>query len=53
MTLLPNLPQNTALLDLLRQQGVPQERGAYGYEGWEPHTHPDLRPSRLGPALSS
>ncbi|MET4644499.1 hypothetical protein ABZY10_31540 [Streptomyces sp. NPDC006539] len=42
MTLLPDLPQNTALLDLLRQQGVPQERGAYVYEGWELHTHPDL-----------
>ncbi|MFE7464410.1 hypothetical protein ACFU6R_09930 [Streptomyces sp. NPDC057499] len=42
MTLLPDLPQNTALLALLRQQGVPQERGAYAYEGWELHTHPDL-----------
>ncbi|NEA69039.1 hypothetical protein [Streptomyces sp. SID12488] len=42
MTLLPNLPQNTALLDLLREQGVPQEHGAYVYEGWESHTHPDL-----------
>ncbi|MFI5808501.1 hypothetical protein [Streptomyces sp. NPDC051561] len=47
MTLLPDLPQNKALLDLLRQQGVPQERGAYGYEGWEVHTHPDLV-ERLG-----
>ncbi|MET7286957.1 hypothetical protein [Streptomyces sp. NPDC005573] len=42
MTLLPDLPQNTALLDLLRQQGIPQERGAYVCEGWELHTHPDL-----------
>ncbi|MER7000574.1 hypothetical protein [Streptomyces sp. NPDC000410] len=42
MTLLPDLPQNTALLDLLRQQGVPQEHGAYVYEGWELHTHPNL-----------
>ncbi|MER7182409.1 hypothetical protein ABT404_23470 [Streptomyces hyaluromycini] len=42
MTLLPDLPQNTALLDLLRRQGVPQESGAYVYEGWELHTHPDL-----------
>lgn len=42
MTLLPRLPQNTALLDLLRKQGVPQERGTYAYEGWELHTHPDL-----------
>ncbi|SEM69032.1 hypothetical protein [Streptacidiphilus jiangxiensis] len=42
MTALPNLPQNTTLLDLLRAQGVPQERGAYAYEGWELHTHPDL-----------
>ncbi|WP_392973678.1 hypothetical protein [Streptomyces sp. LN245] len=42
MTLLADLPQNTALLDLLRQQGVPQEHGAYVYEGWELHTHPDL-----------
>ncbi|MGQ4436394.1 MULTISPECIES: hypothetical protein [unclassified Streptomyces] len=42
MTLLPDLPQNRALLDLLRQQGVLQERGAYVYEGWELHTHPDL-----------
>lgn len=42
MTLLPNLPQNTALLDVLREQGVPQEHGAYVYEGWELHTHPDL-----------
>lgn len=42
MTLLPGRPQNTALLDLLRQRGVPQERGAYVYEGWELHTHPDL-----------
>lgn len=42
MTLLPDLPQNTALLALLRQQGVPQERGAYVYEGWELHSHPDL-----------
>lgn len=42
MTLLPDLPQNTALLNLLRQQAVPQERGAYVYEGWELHTHPDL-----------
>jgi hypothetical protein len=39
---LPDLPQNTALLDLLRQEGVPEERGAYAYEGWELHTHPDL-----------
>ncbi|MFE9820550.1 hypothetical protein [Streptomyces sp. NBC_00236] len=39
---LPELPQNRALLDLLRQQGVPQERGADAYEGWELHTHPDL-----------
>lgn len=37
----PDLPQNTALLDLLRQQGVPQEGGAYVYGG-ELHTHPDL-----------
>ncbi|MGW0786208.1 hypothetical protein [Streptomyces sp. NPDC002913] len=42
MTLLPELPQNTALLDLLRQQGVAQESGAYVHEGWELHTHPDL-----------
>lgn len=42
MTLLPDLPQNTALLDLLRQQGVPQKHGTYVYEGWELHTHPDL-----------
>ncbi|WP_329329416.1 hypothetical protein [Streptomyces mirabilis] len=42
MTLLPDLPQNAPLLDLLRQQGVPQERGAYVHEGWELHTHPDL-----------
>ncbi|MFF4321438.1 hypothetical protein [Streptomyces sp. NPDC001568] len=42
MTPLPNLPQNTVLLDLLRQQGVPQEHGAHVHEGWEPHTHPDL-----------
>ncbi|MFD8804610.1 hypothetical protein [Streptomyces sp. NPDC059597] len=42
MTPLPDLPQNTALLALLRQQGTPQERGAYAYEGWELHTHPDL-----------
>ncbi|MFG2921867.1 hypothetical protein ACGFYA_10120 [Streptomyces sp. NPDC048305] len=39
---LPELPQNRALLDLLRQQGVPQESGAYAYEGWELHAHPDL-----------
>lgn len=42
MTLPPNLPQNTALLDLLRKQGVPQEHGTCVYEGWELHTHPDL-----------
>ncbi|MBD0746652.1 hypothetical protein [Streptomyces sp. CBMA152] len=42
MMLLPNLPQNTALLDLLREQSVPQERGGYADEGWELHTHPDL-----------
>ncbi|MFJ6486710.1 MULTISPECIES: hypothetical protein [unclassified Streptomyces] len=42
MTALPNLPQNTSLVDLLRAQGVPQERGAHSYEGWELHTHPDL-----------
>ncbi|WP_405701158.1 hypothetical protein OG209_28710 [Streptomyces sp. NBC_01383] len=42
MTLLPNLPQNAALLDLLREQGVLQDRGAYVYEGWELHTHPDF-----------
>ncbi|MEU1273406.1 hypothetical protein [Streptomyces sp. NPDC005799] len=39
VTLLPTLPQNTALLDLLRNQGVPQEDRDYGYEGW-------ARPSR-------
>ncbi|WLQ53717.1 hypothetical protein P8A21_39940 (plasmid) [Streptomyces poriferorum] len=39
---LPELPQNSALLDLLRLQGVPEGRGAYAYEGWELHTHPDL-----------
>ncbi|MFJ8980548.1 hypothetical protein [Streptomyces sp. NPDC102282] len=38
MTLLPDLPQNTALLDLLRQQGVPQERGAYVYWAREPRS---------------
>ncbi|MDH6130490.1 hypothetical protein [Kitasatospora sp. GP82] len=42
MTLLPDLPQNTLLLDLLREQGVPQEHGDFAYEGWELHTHPDL-----------
>ncbi|MFC1408770.1 hypothetical protein ACEZCY_05675 [Streptacidiphilus sp. N1-12] len=42
MTLLPDLPQNTVLLDLLREQGVPEERGTYAYEGWQLHTHPDL-----------
>jgi hypothetical protein len=42
MTLLPNVPQNRALLDLLRKQGVAQVHGAYAYEGWELHTHPDL-----------
>ncbi|MEV0483803.1 hypothetical protein AB0I69_24740 [Streptomyces sp. NPDC050508] len=42
MTLLPDLPQNTALLGLLREQGVGQVHGAYAYEGWELHTHPDL-----------
>ncbi|MBV1949201.1 hypothetical protein [Streptomyces sp. BV129] len=42
MTLLPDLPQNAALLTLLREQGVAQERGAYAYDGWELHTHPDL-----------
>ncbi|MFF1872681.1 hypothetical protein [Kitasatospora herbaricolor] len=42
MTLLPDLPQNAVLLDLLREQGVPQEHGDYVYEGWELHTHPDL-----------
>ncbi|WP_089105952.1 hypothetical protein [Streptomyces hyaluromycini] len=47
MTLLPDLPQNTALLDLLRRQGVPRESRAYAYEGWELHTHPDLV-ERLG-----
>ncbi|MET9908507.1 hypothetical protein ABZZ74_17085 [Streptomyces sp. NPDC006476] len=51
MTLLPTLPQNTALLDLLRKQGVPQEDRNYGYEAWELHTHPDLldRLADLGP----
>lgn len=42
MTQLPNLPQNTVLLDLLREQGVAQVHGACAYEGWELHTHPDL-----------
>ncbi|MYS13448.1 hypothetical protein [Streptomyces sp. SID4982] len=42
MTLLPDLPQNAALLALLREQGVAQEGGAYAYDGWELRTHPDL-----------
>lgn len=42
MTLPPDLPQNTVLLDLLREQGTPQEHGDFVYEGWELHTHPDL-----------
>ncbi|MFE6039918.1 hypothetical protein [Streptomyces sp. NPDC056452] len=42
MTPLPDLPQNVVLLDLLREQGIPQERGDMVYEGWELHTHPDL-----------
>ncbi|GHH80955.1 hypothetical protein GCM10018781_62530 [Kitasatospora indigofera] len=42
MTLLPDLPQNAVLLDLLRGQGVPQEHGEFVYEGWALHTHPDL-----------
>ncbi|WP_037603884.1 hypothetical protein [Streptacidiphilus rugosus] len=42
MTPLSNLPQNTALLDSLRSQGVPEERRTCAYEGWELHTHPDL-----------
>lgn len=42
MTLLPDLPQNAVLLDLLREQGVPQEHGDFVYEGWALHTHPDL-----------
>ncbi|WP_327709115.1 hypothetical protein OG912_10460 [Streptomyces sp. NBC_00464] len=41
MTLL-DLPQNTALLDLLQQQSVPQEGGSPVDGGWELHTHPDL-----------
>jgi hypothetical protein len=41
-TLLPNLPQSTALPDQLRKQGVPPEDRNYGYEAWELHTHPDL-----------
>ncbi|MEE4491078.1 hypothetical protein [Streptomyces sp. BE230] len=41
MTLL-DLPQNTALLELLRQQSVPRERGSHVDGGWELHTHPDL-----------
>lgn len=42
MTSLPDLPENAALLALLRSRGVPQEGGDYAYEGWELHTHPDL-----------
>ncbi|MFD0260422.1 hypothetical protein ACFVH7_19390 [Kitasatospora indigofera] len=42
MTLLPDLPQNAVLLDLLREQGVTQEHGDFVYEGWALHTHPDL-----------
>ncbi|MGW3111040.1 hypothetical protein [Streptomyces sp. NPDC001091] len=42
MTLLPDLPQNAALLALLREQGVAQEGGAYAYDGWALQTHPDL-----------
>ncbi len=49
-----NLPQNTALLDLLRAQAVLEERGAYADEGWESHTHPDLveRLQQLAPGRS-
>ncbi|MFG1807269.1 hypothetical protein [Streptomyces sp. NPDC049040] len=42
MTLLPDLPQNAALLEQLRAQGVPQRHGDYAYEGWELHAHPEL-----------
>jgi hypothetical protein len=42
MTGLSAVAQNTALLDLLRGQGVPQAGGSYCYDGWVPHTHPDL-----------
>ncbi|AUG76067.1 hypothetical protein CFP65_1157 [Kitasatospora sp. MMS16-BH015] len=41
MTLL-NLPQNSVLLDLLREQGEPPRPTGLAYEGWELHTHPDL-----------
>ncbi|MQY10837.1 hypothetical protein SRB5_09500 [Streptomyces sp. RB5] len=33
MTVLPNLPRNTALLDVLRAQGVPEGRDADAYDG--------------------
>ncbi|WP_328314725.1 hypothetical protein OG432_33565 [Streptomyces sp. NBC_00442] len=47
MTMLPDLPQNRVLLDVLREQGVPQDKHGFPYEGWELHTHPDLV-ERLG-----
>ena len=42
MTGLSAVAQNTALLDLLREQGVPQAGGSSCYDGWVLHTHPDL-----------
>ncbi|MFD9541212.1 hypothetical protein [Streptomyces sp. NPDC060022] len=42
MTLLPDRPENTVLLDVLRGQGIAQAHGDYAYAGWALHTHPDL-----------
>lgn len=42
MTQLPDLPQNAAFLNLLRQWGVPHKPGGCDYAGWELHTHPYL-----------
>lgn len=42
MTQLPDLPQNSELLNLLRRWGVPHKPCGCDYEGWELHTHPDL-----------
>ncbi|MEU5047923.1 hypothetical protein [Streptomyces griseorubiginosus] len=42
MTQLPDLPQNSALLNPLRRWGVPHKRGGHDYEGREQHTHPHL-----------
>jgi hypothetical protein len=40
---LPELPQNEALLDFLRQQAsLPAGPGDYTLGSWQLHTHPDL-----------